>query len=60
MKNTENDEVLQGNSPNNETTTSLKIEIKTFISDSLGSLRTAYDNHGRPVVCLKDACSILD
>ena len=60
MKNIENDEVLQGNSLEKEEQTSLKIEIKTFISDSLGSLRTAYDNYGRPVICLKDACSILD
>lgn len=38
---------------------SLKIEVKTFTSDTLGSLRTAYDQYGRPVVCLKDACTIL-
>ena len=38
---------------------SLAIEVKTFTSDSLGSLRTAYDQYGRPVVCLKDACAIL-
>ena len=60
MKNIENDEVLHGNSLQKEEQTSLKIEIKTFISDSLGSLRTAYDNYGRPVICLKDACAILD
>ena len=60
MSKNENNEVMQGKSLENEEQTSLKVEIKTFTSDSLGSLRTAYDNYGRPVVCLKDACSILD
>ena len=60
MSKNENNEVMQGNSLEKEEQTSLKIEIKTFTSESLGSLRTAYDYYGRPVVCLKDACSILD
>ena len=35
-------------------------EGKTFVSDSFGNLRTAVDNYGRPVFCLKDACAILE
>ena len=60
MKENENNEVLQGNSLENEENLAFKLEIRTFTSDSLGSLRTAIDEMGRPVLCLKDACSILD
>ncbi|MBR0295605.1 MAG: phage antirepressor KilAC domain-containing protein [Bacilli bacterium] len=56
MNNVENNEVLEGNSPQNEEN---PIEIKTFTSDSFGSLRTTFDQYGRPVICLKDACNIL-
>ena len=31
-----------------------------FENDTLGSLRTTIDDYGRPVFCLKDACTILD
>lgn len=60
MNNIENKEVVQGNSLENEASTSTQIEVKTFNSDIFGSLRTTYDQYGRPVVCLKDACAILD
>lgn len=35
-------------------------KITLFESGSLGSLRTTIDDYGRPVFCLKDACTILD
>ena len=34
--------------------------IKKFESETIGNLRTAIDEIGRPVFCLKDACSILE
>jgi len=34
--------------------------ITKFESDTLGVLKTAIDEFGRPVFCLKDACNILD
>lgn len=37
-----------------------KITPKVFINDSLGKLRTATDEYGRAVFCLKDACEILE
>lgn len=36
-----------------------EITVKPFVSSSLGVLRTAVDEYGRNVFCLKDACSIL-
>lgn len=56
MNEIENNEVLQGNLPQKEEN---PVEIKVFKDDSIGSLRTAYDQFGRPVICLKDACTIL-
>lgn len=60
MKNENNNGVTQDNNLEKDATTSNPIEVKTFNSDLFGSLRTAYDQFGRPVVCLKDACTILD
>lgn len=34
--------------------------VSLFENEALGSLRTTIDEYGRPVFCLKDACSILD
>lgn len=34
--------------------------VSLFENATLGSLRTTIDEYGRPVFCLKDACSILD
>ena len=59
MKNDENNEVLEGNSLEKEENLPLQIEVQTFTNESYGSLRTAIDMFGRPVVCLKDACDIL-
>ncbi|MBQ6920274.1 MAG: phage antirepressor KilAC domain-containing protein [Bacilli bacterium] len=53
MEKEENNEVLAENLPEKP------IEITTFTSESFGSLRTTYDEFGRPVICLKDACNIL-
>ena len=60
MKNEENNEVLEGNSLENAENLPKRIEVKTFTSEAFGSLRTAFDEYGRPVVCLKDACAILN
>ena len=35
-------------------------KVSLFENDTLGSLRTTIDDYGRPVFCLKDACTILD
>ena len=35
-------------------------KVSLFETDTLGSLRTTIDDYGRPVFCLKDACTILD
>ena len=60
MKNENNNEVNQDYNLENNSSIPNQIEVKTFNSDVFGSLRTAYDQYGRPVVCLKDACAILD
>ena len=35
-------------------------KVSLFENDTLGSLRTTIDDYGRPMFCLKDACTILD
>lgn len=35
-------------------------KVSLFENETLGSLRTTIDDYGRPVFCLKDACTILD
>lgn len=59
MKNEEDNEVLKGKSLDEEGNLTLKMDVQTFKSETFGPLRTAYDNFGRPVFCLKDACDIL-